>query len=412
MTHDDCTEGLLGVWSLGGSCAPNECPGVPANDDCSTPLVVSGADVGIEVLVAGHNICATDDGPELSTDPNWGGCAPSVAGGADLHHDVWFLYEKQRCGGLMIDSCNDADFDQMIAVYDATSGCPVDTLQEIHCNDDGCGSGAGPSVLEIFHDEGDRFLIRVGGWSNPQNELVGSPRGRFNLRFVYTIGGQRTPSIAPPLPAAPPHDIMKNRYISIDPRGAGGINHGRRFYIQVRLTETLVDGVVPPLTFWASEPDENCISIVVPEQPAEARYWHDCPTLHLTGCPIIPTTTYAIETLNCGNYSGPLVVQTQAKPGAKFWGDAVGSFEDGEWTPPQGVVSFEDVVAAIKTFQDPNAFNATHVSVTDVHPNRPDLGGISVHPNIQVNIDDVFQFVRCFQGEAYLGGQLELCTSP
>ncbi|MCH8148579.1 MAG: hypothetical protein IH987_11380, partial [Planctomycetes bacterium] len=281
---------------------------------------------------------------------------------------------------------------------------------EVACNDDGCGSG-GPASLEIYHDEGDRFLIRVGGWSDAQGRLHG-PGGRFNLHFQYTLSGRATQQIESPALAAPPHDILKNRYISIDPMGADGTNHGRRFYILLILAESLVDGVAPSKTFWASEPDENCISTVVPEQPAAARYWHDCPTVHLTGCPIIPTTTYLISSLSCGGVSQPTVAKTQAKPGAKFWGDAVGSFDAGEWTAPQGVVSFEDVVAAIKTFQDPNAFNATHVSVTDIHPNRPDLGGISVHPNKQVNIDDVFQFVRCFQGEAYLGGQLELCTAP
>ena len=169
MTHDDCTDGLLGAWMLGGSCSPNECPGVPANDDCSSPFVVSGVpEFEGELVIAGNNICATDDGPELYFE----GCTDSLVGGGEMHDDVWYLYEGQPCGVLMIDSCNDADFDQMIAVYDATSGCPVELVYEVACNDDGCGSG-GPASLEIYHDEGDRFLIRVGGWSDAQGRLHG-----------------------------------------------------------------------------------------------------------------------------------------------------------------------------------------------------------------------------------------------
>ena len=94
----------------------------------------------------------------------------------------------------------------------------------------------------------------------------------------------------------------------------------------------------------------------------------------------------------------------QAKPGPKWHGDAVGFFDGFIWTPPQGTVNFDDVVAAIKTFQDPNAFNATHVSLTDVHPN---LTGVQI--NKIVNFDDVFVLVLGFQGFEYPGPQIELC---
>ena len=76
------------------------------------------------------------------------------------------------------------------------------------------------------------------------------------------------------------------------------------------------------------------------------------------------------------------------------------------------MTNFDDVRACLLTFQNPNGINATHVSVTDLHPNRPDLGGISVHPNLQVNIDDVFQFIGAFQGREYPGGDLAGFTDP
>ncbi|MCZ6654904.1 MAG: hypothetical protein O7D91_17990, partial [Planctomycetota bacterium] len=82
------------------------------------------------------------------------------------------------------------------------------------------------------------------------------------------------------------------------------------------------------------------------------------------------------------------------------------------WSGPQGVCNFDDVNASLKTFQNPNAMTATHVSWTDIHPNRPDLGGISVHPNKLVNTDDIFQFIQAFQGFQYPGFDLVSCTDP
>ena len=140
----------------------------------------------------------------------------------------------------------------------------------------------------------------------------------------------------------------------------------------------------------------------------------DCPTLHLTGCPIIPTSSYDIVSVVGGLASGPpLVAETQALPADnKWWGDAVGVFNGAFWSGPQGVVGFDDVTASLRTFQDPTAINATHVSLTDIHPNRPDLGGISVHPNKLVSIDDVFSFIKAFQGDEYPGFALIGCTDP
>ncbi len=125
------------------------------------------------------------------------------------------------------------------------------------------------------------------------------------------------------------------------------------------------------------------------------------------------SSTFSIVTVSGGAESGALVAETQSLPDdQKWWGDAVGSFTGSEWTAPQGVTSFEDVTAALKTFQDPGAINATHVSVTDIHPNRPDFGVGSIHPNKLVSIDDVFQFILAFQGGEYPGGDLAGCTDP
>ena len=85
-------------------------------------------------------------------------------------------------------------------------------------------------------------------------------------------------------------------------------------------------------------------------------------------------------------------------------GDGVGYFTGTKWTAPNGTTNFDDVVAAIKTFQDPNAINATHVSVTDMEPN---LDGTQI--NRLVNINDVLSIIKGFQGFEYPGSDLTQC---
>lgn len=107
-------------------------------------------------------------------------------------------------------------------------------------------------------------------------------------------------------------------------------------------------------------------------------------------------------------FSGPpLVAATQEKPGVKSWGDIVGFFDGETWLPPNGTVNIDDAVPALKTFQDPNAFNATHVSVTDL---EPALNGSQI--NKLVSINDVFSTILGFRGAAYPGPEIQLCEDP
>jgi len=215
-------------------------------------------------------------------------------------------------------------------------------------------------------------------------------------------------AVAPPTLADPPDDRLKNRYISIKPHGADGSNFGMDFDIRLTMTSTLVNGVTAVGSqWWANAPDAKCIAVVGPTRPAAAPNWDNCRTLHLTGCPVIPTSSYDVVAIAGTSESTPLAAATQAKPGDKWHGDVVGFFDGSEWTAPQGIINIDDTVAAIKTFQDPNAFNATHVSVTDVHPNQ---NGTQI--NRVVNIDDVYVLILGFKGQEYPGTEVELCRAP
>ena len=157
-------------------------------------------------------------------------------------------------------------------------------------------------------------------------------------------------------------------------------------------------------SWWANAADADCISIVTLSQPAVPPDWSACPTVHLAGCPIIPTSTYDVAVVDGGQVSNSVSVQTQAKPGVKWWGDCVGAFNGTEWSAPQGVVNIDDAVACIKSWQFPGQPAAPHVSRVDVHPNLP---GEQI--NKLVGFNDVFQIVQGFRGEEYPGAPIALC---
>jgi len=196
-----------------------------------------------------------------------------------------------------------------------------------------------------------------------------------------------------PILAGPPHDIPKNRYISID---ALTPNPGlTSFDINVTLTATEVsDGPAVGTSWWAEAPDAACCSAVRPFRPAVAPDWAACPTIHLTGCLIIPTSTYDIVISDGTNRSEAMSTSTQARPsGNKWWCDTVGSFDGMQWSPPNGVVNYDDALAAIKSWQAMPG--APHLSVTDVHPQDP---------NRIVNFNDVLLIVLGFKGAEYPWG--------
>lgn len=215
--HVDCLDGG-GFWLGGLSCAPNPCPGVPYNDDCSmaegvdlrfpdvcvhpedgsssgTHCVDSG-DCPLEELCAGRyfyydNRCATDDFPDLGT-----GCG----GTGDLHYDVWYRYTcsfgPYRCW-LWVSSCGLVEHDQMMAAYIATpDDCAALSLDdEICCGNDSCGQLGGPAAMPNSEADGclslgllpgATVLVRVGGWDTPEHS--GDARGEGEILFAAVSG--------------------------------------------------------------------------------------------------------------------------------------------------------------------------------------------------------------------------------
>ncbi|MCH8147897.1 MAG: hypothetical protein IH987_07870, partial [Planctomycetes bacterium] len=212
----------------------------------------------------------------------------------------------------------------------------------------------------------------------------------------------------PPIRAAAPHDILKNRYISIDPRGASGTNPAAH-HVRVALDSSQVPDLITAGPWWATSPQNGgglspatCISVVSTLKPASAPDWTGCPTVHLTGCPIIPTTTYRIQAEVDGTLSAGTLLDTQAKPGDRWFGDIVGRYTGPNgsppnvWTAPNGVVNIDDAYAGIKTLNNPLQLSATHLSVADTHPV---LNGTQINRNASIN--DELIVILGLQGKTY-----------
>lgn len=216
----------------------------------------------------------------------------------------------------------------------------------------------------------------------------------------------------PPIEAPAPNNRKKNRYISLDPN-----NPGKPVKLKVTLTDSLPHPLSVGNAWWVQEPVApvpnqfpkpllpagECVATLGPESSAAEIDWDaaDCQILHVTGCPIEPTSEYDVQTVIGENESDPLTVATILKPGGgKWWGDTVGFFNETEWTAPQGVTNIDDAFVAIKTFQGGQVVppgpippgNVAHLSVPDIEP-----GNI----NTVVNFADVQRVLLAFQGEEY-----------
>ena len=200
-------------------------------------------------------------------------------------------------------------------------------------------------------------------------------------------------SCVAPLMATAPHDIRKNRYVSIDPSTTGEpaifrvelANNtcsvtdmrcvvandcrtcsGNRSVAcklfsdcpvgtgpcDTGLGETCDPDPAPIFLGYVSEPADNGfgdqVSIVQPMPPA-FRTWTENP-LHIGDCETRPDRTYAVSAATETSptmFSLPLYVGTTDKPQGKDWGDLVGGKSGLNWTAPNYLVNVDDVVAFI-----------------------------------------------------------------
>jgi len=209
----------------------------------------------------------------------------------------------------------------------------------------------------------------------------------------FTVDPAATFSI--PAPATHPYSIPNNRYVSFNP------NNDTVVALRVDLLSG--PGITGMLGWVASPFDPGCQNedgtpkagactgqflSRISALPVQ-RIWTET-MIHLSGCHIVPVATYEIRaTINEVLFSAPLTLSTSGLPAGRFWGDSVGSFF-GEWSPPDGLVTANDIVAVVETFKQSS--KATIIT-------RSDLGGQV--PNFLVNGSDILSAVTAFQSQPY-----------
>jgi hypothetical protein len=107
-------------------------------------------------------------------------------------------------------------------------------------------------------------------------------------------------------------------------------------------------------------------------------------------CQIGPVSTFQVRaTMDGISFGDPVVLETIRKPD-KWWADVVGAKSGAFWTPPDGVVNFDDIQAVVQTFE--GVANAPHWSAVDLEAEVP---------NAIINMTDVQLAVLAFEGAPY-----------
>ena len=113
------------------------------------------------------------------------GCAGIIA------HDLWYTFSPSRAGLSTLSTCNAADFDTQIAVYEGLD-LPLTPERLVACNDDSNGCEGYTSSLTFAHECGKKYLVQIGGY--------GDSRGSGYLTLTRDLS-------QPPCEANSPADI-------------------------------------------------------------------------------------------------------------------------------------------------------------------------------------------------------------
>ena len=158
INGDGVTDGadlglLLADW---GPCA------APANDSCFDATVIGPSHGAVQI-------------PFCTTSADNSGLAVSGCGVAtDIYKDIWYEFEAKSDGELTVSTCNTADFDTVVAVYEAifpdialcpTTGGQISFANLIGCNDDTQFCLGNTSYLEVELTKGYVYKIRLGSYA-------------------------------------------------------------------------------------------------------------------------------------------------------------------------------------------------------------------------------------------------------
>ncbi len=93
----------------------------------------------------------------------------STCGDSNDSPDVWYFYTPMTNGSATISTCGTGTtYDSVLSVH---SLCPGIIINQLACDDDGCGTTGGPSTVTLDVNEGVTYFIRVTGWSGASGDF-------------------------------------------------------------------------------------------------------------------------------------------------------------------------------------------------------------------------------------------------
>lgn len=173
----------------------------------------------------------------------------------------------------------------------------------------------------------------------------------------------------------------KTRYLTLAP-GNGGES------VALRVTH-----VGSGRQWWIGEPNAGNIAPLVDNlAPKLYRDWAATPNISVTGCGIAPEGEYLVQAIHeeCDPGDEDSYSDTLSLPTVTTWGDTVGDFVAGAWTPPNETANFVDILATVQGFQ--SVPTAAPLEWLDVAPEEP---------NETTNFEDILQVVLGFQSQPY-----------
>lgn len=148
-------------------------------------------------------------------------------------------------------------------------------------------------------------------------------------------------------------------------------------------------GSPAPIALQLTSPDWPCVfKYIAPSGSLVDMPFFQLPddwgTLLVSGVAIAPDSQYDVVA-ECGTFLSAAGSATTAK-----YGDIVGPFVAGEWTPPDGIIDVLDFTAIVEAFQ--NKPTAPDLTRADIYPCTPD--GI-------IDVLDMVWIVNSFQGDPF-----------
>ncbi len=130
-----------------------------SNDDCENRIPIFEGDTDYDTTGAttdGMQHHSHDGGPVCQFD-------------GQTYHDIWYNYEATCAGNLTVSTCDQAEYDTDLVVYDGCFPdipCPPGEEHFLECNDDFPGCAGFTSQVTVRVVPGNCYKIRVGGWND------------------------------------------------------------------------------------------------------------------------------------------------------------------------------------------------------------------------------------------------------